>query len=562
MSVLRITAFLAIWAIALWAELAPGGARAEAQTKPLPQVLVIAPDKSSAHAKALLRVIEAELAVQGTLAEMSDYHPLIDELYYDGFVYLGEDYFVPPSEPFLADMSRTRKPLLWIGYHAWLLPAGVRERTGLTVQDLHPDAYDTINYHGLAPVGGGDTSVATADHPARVFYWLYNADRTAAIPGAVLGDNLGYVSYLPVLDPEHPGYPAFRAVLAETMSPLPASRALPPQPEARLAAAKADTFRSAIHLPFVFAGDGEETIPYASDDYHRRLFNIKQSGADWVALSQTYFQHGISASDLQAHEVGTASFAALEHIADDAHRLGLFVQLSVIVNLDEETRKPNEWRGFIRPSDRQEWWRSYRKIVLDAARFADRAGIEALVIGAELNRMQGDAAQWRALAADVREQAQYAGLVGYQVNFDAFDNLTWADALDFLSIAAYWPLATTRDPSLTELLASWEKIGAGLTEWARDYPAVALEFGEIGYASQPYAAVFPFSWKPNRSRNLSHQEQLNLYLALEAFLKTRPDITGLGVFASTRYDRVPGDIGYSPFGKPAEAVVNRLMSLR
>jgi hypothetical protein len=346
------------------------------------------------------------------------------------------------------------------------------------------------------------------------------------------------------------------------MSQLARPRPRPLDEAARLAAAKADVFRSGVHLPFIFNTDGDETIPYDSDAFHHRLMNIKQSGAEWVNLTQTYYQDGVAASDPAAHRVGTATISALGNIVDDAHALGLFVRLSVIVNLNETTRKPNEWRGLIRPANPEDWWGAYRKIVLDAARFSKSAGIESLVIGAELSRLQDDDAQWRALVSDIRTLTSYKGLVGYQVNFDAFGNMTWADTLDFLSVAAYWPLAKTRDPSLETLNAAWGKIGETLSHWSQAHPGVPMEFGEIGYTSQPYAALYPFSWKPNRSRNLSLTEQLNAYLALETFLAARTDIVGVSVFASTQYDRVPGDIGYSPFGKPAEQVVNRLMDLR
>jgi len=534
----------------------------DAAANPFPHILVIAPDPSSDHAKALVHYLNARFPLKATLVPQTEYRSHIDAWVHDGFVYLGENYFLPPSAAFFQDMAQTEKPLLWINYHAWNLSEDMKKKTGLTVFDQRDLQFGTVNFHALAPLEGADVSATMAEYPAQVLYWIFNADLTASTPGAVISGNLSYLSYLPVLDPDHPSFPAFHAAADAAMSQLTRLRPQPLDDATRLSAAKADAFRSGIHLPFILDPDADATVTYDAEDFHRRLMNIKMSGAEWVNLTQTYFQNGVAASNPAAHAAGTATNAALRNIVDDAHALGLFVRLSIIVNLNEASRRPDDWRGYIRPANPDKWWATYRRIVLDAARFSQTVGIESLVIGAELNRMQVDEPQWRALVSDVRSQVGYKGLLGYQVNFDSFDSMTWADALDFLSVAAYWPLAKTADPSLETLKAAWEKVGKMLSDWSQAHPGVPLELGEIGYTSQPYAAVFPFSWKPNRSQNLSLTEQFNAYLALEEFLRARNDIAGVGIFASTQYDRVPGDIGYSPFGKPAEQVVKRLMDLR
>ena len=216
----------------------------------------------------------------------------------------------------------------------------------------------------------------------------------------------------------------------------------------------------------------------------------------------------------------------------------------------------------INAADPDAWWNDYRKIVVDAARFAKQEGIESLSIGAELNGMQTDDARWRTLVEDVRQRAGYEGLVGYQVNYNSFDELVWADALDYLSVAAYWPLATQADPSLEMLIEAWEPIGEKIYDYLTDNPLVSLEFGEIGYTSQPFSAVHPYSWKPSKSRKLNLNEQLTAYLALEDYLIRTPDIEGVGLFASTAHDLYAADIGYSPFSKPAEDVMRRILNLR
>ena len=225
-------------------------------------------------------------------------------------------------------------------------------------------------------------------------------------------------------------------------------------------------------------------------------------------------------------------------------------------------RKPGDWRGHIWPRDPDKWWTRYREIILDAARFARENDIEALTIGAELSRLEAEEDRWRALIDAVRNEAGFQNLIGYQTNFDRVTDFTWGDALDYLAVAAYWPLAEHRDEPLENLMTSWDRIRAELDPWIAENPDVSLEFGEVGYASQPYAAVFPFSWKPHRGRQLSLEEQETSYLSLEYMLRNAPGVAGIGIFASTAEDHVPENIGYSPFGKPAENVIRRIMTLR
>lgn len=529
---------------------------------PPAQVLLVASDSSSEAADRLAKLLEDRFPVAVTAIDAGAYRPLIDAAVHDGFVYLGENYFVRPPETFLSDMAGTEKPLLWINYHAWLQAPETAERTGIRVRDIHDNTLDRILGSEVTEIGPVDTSLTVVRHPAQVLYWLSPRDMGYAVPGAVTAPGMTYVNYLPSFRPGHPGIPAFLAAAEAALSEIAAEAPPPRSAEERLAAARADPFRSIIHLPFIADERVVETRSYDDDAYHARLLRIRDAGADWVLVSQTFFQDGTDGAQPWAHEQATASLAELEDIVRDAHALGLFVRLSIVVNLTSGSRGPDDWRGMIRPDDAEAWWAVYRQNVLRAARFARRMGVEGLSIGAELSALQEDAAHWRALARDVRKEAGYQGLVSYQVNYNALQNMGWADALDFLSIAAYWPLADTRDPALEELAESWEAIGAELAAWRKAHPGVELEFGEIGYASQPYSALFPFSWRPNRSAHLSLTEQLTCYLALEDFLRDSPGISGIGIFASTAYDGDPRDVGYTPFGKPAEQVVRRLMTMR
>lgn len=551
----------AVFTSAVWAQQTGNSHNAASGETPA-RLLVIASDASDPLTGSLVKYLENTYPVSVTAIEKAEYRSLIDERLYDGFVYFGQAYYQVPPPGFMIDMARTSKPVLWLNYHAWHLEPASMERLGLRFFDRHDTSFTKVYLDGILPLTRTDTSLVRVRPPARVLYRLFNDDLSASVPGAAVSGNLTYVSYLPTFAPLEPDLAAFRIATDAAFSQLKARVPAPLAPAERLAAAWADVFRDGVHLPYDYDPALTDIIGYDDDSFHERLLRIKDAGAEWVTISRTYFQDGVKGTNIAPHAVGTASYSALRHLAQDAHDIGLHVRLSIIVNLAEESRRPNDWRGFIRPTDAEEWWRTYRKIVLRAAEFAQSAGIESLNIGAELNAMQAYEDQWRALVADVRGLAGFAGLVGYQVNYNGLYNMTWGDALDYLSVAAYWPLADTRDPDLEELIASWKAVGEDLADWSNAHPGVNIEFGEVGYVSQPYTAEFPFSWKPNRAGQLNLNEQLNGYLALLDFLKKTPAITGVGLFASTRYDLIPDDTGYTPFGKPAEDVAGSLLNLR
>ena len=526
-------------------------------------VLLVASDPGQVSTTRLADYLSDAFDVEITTIGPDEYAPLIDAEAFDGFVYLGNDYYKPPGAGFLADMAATDKSVLWVNYHAWLLPQALQDELGMRFGDVHSLNYTKADFFGMRPLTPTDTSLVEVEFPARTLFWLYSDDLSLSLPGSAASGRFVHVSYLPALLVDQPDFAPFREAAEVSFSQISAPADPVPDAAERLEAMRGDTYRTAVHLPFV-ASDGQVDLPpaYDSDALHDNLLRIRDIGAETVILTQTFFQVGTTGSEPKAVPFATAAFDALENIVEDAHKLGLSVRLAIVVNLAEEGRNPGDWRGFIRPGDPERWWDTYRGIVLDAARFARVNDIEALTIGVELSSLEPDEAEWRSLIDAVRRDAGYEHLVGYQVNFDKVTDFTWGDAVDYLAVAAFWPLATRGNEPLESLMVSWDGIGAEIDAWMAENPDVVLEFGEVGYVSQPYAAVYPFSWKPDRSRRLSLEEQETSYLSLEYMLRNSPRIAGVGIFASTEGDLVPDDIGYSPFGKPAEDVVRRLMSLR
>jgi len=493
-----------------------------------------------------------------TIKAIDEYTPFIDEEAFDAFVYYGRLYAQPPSQDFIDDMERTSKPVLWLNFHGWMLNKEYLATKGVTIHDKHDSSYTEIEAQQVFRLTPTDTTFIEAK-PEKVIYFL-RSPSGERIPGAVHTDNYTFVTYAPNIDifslEFSPFLMAIRAAFGYAHAPV---RRISQNYQDRILAGRNDAFRTGVHLPIYAASSQGSLLGYESDKWHQNLVRIKQSGAEWVVLTRTFYQTDVKSSDIHADEKLTPSLDSLENIIHDAHELGLMVQVHLAINLIK--RKPDDWHGMINPDNSQQWWAAYQALVKEMAEFSTRNEVEALVIGTEYNILQLNEKRWRALYRMVREKAQYAGMLGYEANFNRL-NITWLDELDFLGISAYWPLSEDRDPDLKTLSQSWSLINKQLGTFMAKHPKLRVEFTEVGYASQPYSSVLPFSWKPHKGKAQSFTEQLQCYRALHKFLGRQPKIQGVHIFASTAEDYDSGSIGYTPFGKPAERVVKQIMQIR
>lgn len=518
--------------------------------------LIITPNiNSGIHLGNLLtEFYGAEIVVKHS----SKYVSYIDEEVYDAFIYLGNDYFQPPDLEFVEDIQRTQKPVLWIGYHGWELGKDFLAARDIEIFDDHATGYTHIEYRQSFDLTATDSTLIQSDHE-NVLYWLIS-ESASDIPGAVVAGNFTFIGYLPAIDIFAPDFPPLLAAIKATFGKQPAPvTAKKADFKQRVFNGLNDDFRTGVHLPVYIARSSETEYGYEHNRWHENLVRIKRTGAEWVSLVRTFIQTDRFSVDVHADDSRTPSLESLSNIISDAHAIGLKVQINLMLNLQQ--RGPTEWHGIIRPANLDEWWHSYRSLVLEMAEFSLRNEVEALVIGNEYASLQDQDENWRDLVTEIRQQVNYNGMLGYSVNYNS-KNLPWYDAVDFIGVSAYWPLSEDRNPTLETLIRSWSEIDAEIKTWIEAHPAIRVEFTEAGYVSQPYASVLPFSWKPHRGKAQDLNEQLLSYTALYNYLESTPEIKGIHIFASTSEDNDPESIGYTPFGKPAESVVQQIMKLR
>lgn len=227
----------------------------------------------------------------------------------------------------------------------------------------------------------------------------------------------------------------------------------------------------------------------------------------------------------------------------------------------------DEWSatiGFATEAEWLEWESKYRALILHHARVSAEIDAPLFVIGTELARaVREREAFWRSLIGDVR--ALYPGAITYAANwYEDFEHVPFWDALDYVAIQAYFPLAQDgqADLSVTALQQAWTPHKAAIQRVAEATGKPVL-FTEVGYRSVGYAAREPWRW-PERGET-AHPDldlQRDLYEALFTTFWHEPWFEGTIVWkwpyrpSSSRRD--PGrrlELDFGIEGKPAEAVL-------
>ena len=184
----------------------------------------------------------------------------------------------------------------------------------------------------------------------------------------------------------------------------------------------------------------------------------------------------------------TAPRANLARAIRSARAAGLKVLVRPYIDPSDGTL-----RGAVGPDSVPRWFDSYTAFLLRYADLAQREGATGFVVGTEMVSMSKYAAAWRALVAKVR--AHFKGFVTYQANWDEAERVRWWDALDAVSISAYYPLAAAAGATVPQLEHGWRR-------WLAAVQAIhkrsgrPVMFGEIGYRTVTTAAVEPWSIDP------------------------------------------------------------------
>ena len=219
--------------------------------------------------------------------------------------------------------------------------------------------------------------------------------------------------------------------------------------------------------------------------------------------------------------------------------------------------KPQLWgRGytgditFDNDADFTRWFSLYRRWLLHFARLAQLYGVDLLVVGTELEGVTHREQEWRALICDIRRI--YSGPLTYAAHWgESFEHLPFWDALDYLGLNMYYPLAAPGEtpsadlPRLQELMEKFARL-------ARNYDKPVL-FTEVGFPALGTAAEEP--WKED-SAPLDAELQQRCYATIFEAFYHQPWFAGLYWWKWPSHGNgSPRGASFNPIGKPAADVL-------
>jgi hypothetical protein len=260
---------------------------------------------------------------------------------------------------------------------------------------------------------------------------------------------------------------------------------------------------------------------YASASSDASLARVASDKNDSVEIVTTWYSPDPNSSTIAPDPKRTPSDAAILHAMQKARALGLNVVLKPHVNIDT-----GSWRGGIHPTDVSAWFASYQSFIDHYADLAQQGGASMFVVGTELKSMSswGYASQWQSLISDVRQR--FAGKLTYAANYDEYKYVSFWSSLDYLGVDAYFPLASTSDPSVASLVSAWTSRNyVADLQRASSLTGKPVLFTEIGYRSEPDTATHPGLWNSAAAYDMA--AQANAYEAAYQAFAGRPWFAGM-----------------------------------
>lgn len=225
----------------------------------------------------------------------------------------------------------------------------------------------------------------------------------------------------------------------------------------------------------------------------------------------------------------------------------------------------NQWIGDLEFSLEKDWKsfeEDYRVHMLSMAHLADSLGVDMLSVGTEVKRAARLRPEfWRSLIQEIR--MIYQGKLIYASNWDAYQDITFWDALDCIGINAYFPVSKHKTPQVEHLKKVWQptvdSIRTFQEKWQR--PIVFTEFGYMSLDGCAYKA-----WlleKKATEVRINETAQAN---ALQAVLETfGQEDWWAGGFQWKWYPNLNASLSddaaardYTPQGKKAMKIIQKL----
>ncbi len=283
-----------------------------------------------------------------------------------------------------------------------------------------------------------------------------------------------------------------------------------------------------------------------------------------VQIMSTWFvSNSVNATTVAPSSSSPSDADVLSAIAS-ARSAGLAVALKPHIDCQDGVWRANIGTGFTTEAQWAAFFASYTAYLLHSAALAVQGGaLAGFNVGTELDGTHHREAEWRAVIAAVRgalpagvplwlgPNHAWQGTQGYRL-------VRFWDALDFLGVDMYAPLASKPDPTLQEAVAGWAPIVGNLSQfYSEQGGSKGFIFAEIGYASYQQAAVNPpgcCTGPPDAAT------QAILYASFFQAVYTQPWLAGVFWWAwdagTTQATQTPCSMDFNVLGKAAQSVVS------
>lgn len=259
-------------------------------------------------------------------------------------------------------------------------------------------------------------------------------------------------------------------------------------------------------------------------DYSASFETLKTNNVEWLTFVPFISQENYNKPSLEKrrrrNNDSTDKHKRWKKAIKQAEAFGFKIMLKPHVWLSNSEN--GIWRSDINMDSQDEWdlwFENYSYTILDYAALAQSLGIEVFCIGTELHTpVLKQPEHWRNLIAEVRKI--YSGKLTYAANWNQeVNDVPFWDALDFIGIQAYYPIAKNENPELAELETGWKKHFKKLESihLKHNKPIV---FTELGYKSTSDAGIKPWEWNTLSNRFYKKISKRTQALCYQAFFNT------------------------------------------
>ncbi|MFN0275295.1 MAG: glycoside hydrolase family 113, partial [Chitinophagales bacterium] len=185
------------------------------------------------------------------------------------------------------------------------------------------------------------------------------------------------------------------------------------------------------------------------------------------------------------------------------------------------------WPGDLKMQNEKDWnlfFEYYTDWIMHFAMLAEMYDADIFCAGVEFQIATTTHEEaWRELFHKIRKV--YSGKLTYAANWGyEFDNVTFWDQLDYMSINSYYPLSEKENPTDEELVANFEKIIDNLEARQKKFNKPFL-ITEIGFKSIDFPWLEPHA--DNDEQNVNQQSQKRCYDAMFQALEDESWINGI-----------------------------------